>query len=1114
MLTLKSPVQLNSIQSFTIQSDQLAEKLKGNYQMMSISVSPQDLLHITTLPPEVCMNMESENIFVTENQIQQNYEQKYEIMNQLLNRILLYQTPQFTYQDEVFVTTVLQKMGITNVAEFMEQVKQNQIQNKQTVHLLRQYYENKDIIQKITQTFTEEERTKELLVSQEIADLTDENYFSNEIYYRLQTAENSNTIYDYRMQLHREESFQRDDLSVIWQSWQADQIQLSQLKQLLFAEWKEPVIWRENRYEQKVITPEQVTEKNVLTQLAAGMLIALAQELSFYQVQKEEYKKYHWQDFSRALYNSTQDVIERFEEYHSDTAVREEQIYDVFVSMNDLRQHEIVLLESISNEIEEGDQEMVYQQFQKECCLTLLQNQNLQQQFSENKRILASTPDLYSIQTGNYDDADIRSKELIKRGQLLIQLRNELKSELSQTLNQYQEQIDSWNVMEEYLDNTWEQELQWISINREQYFTEREDFLAYITNVIEKADHLKKKLMKLDRIESRKKEIKGIVHLGQLVKEQLQNVLMIKRPSVHMTREEYHGYIRQLETETDLVKEKMVFLQQYLEKESQAESDSTEAEWRNIADTTVKELQAVTQVQRDDGKQESCILILHPQYFVTEESYKLYVSQVRQELGRLQTNIVRQLQTKEEKIAPQREMIAEVVEKVNNEYLYVKLNKIENVKDENIVSNYFQQIDEQIQNLIRYFEEYPVIHQVIKNQGMLSADRRVNQNVAVQTARGDVKVSDIVVGENDQQIFLEMAKQQEIKPVKMAFAPSHFETEEEYFDYIREMNEKNVRIHEKILAEWENITEQKQQINLDRKTSRELALRALSDPQAALQEVYEKGEGIADPNKAEIEKLLQYTDEETRQFYLNIINETKHQKIHEQVWNDSSDTVDFVQKITENIETESELAEQNYRILQNMQSEEISELEKSYEKTLMLYHQQSDFSKEYEELLQKSERESFYRNVPQMIDEQQVLKEQREQKRKDSIRKITENIETESELVEQNYRILQNMQSEEISKLNMVHHQTLQMDELVMDEVRSSLQNELRQTRNQIEHVHTEQIIEKKVIESKQDILNTTQQNISQMIQQNLGTQVQSISDQVYRNIEHRLNSERKRRGY
>ena len=197
-----------------------------------------------------------------------------------------------------------------------------------------------------------------------------------------------------------------------------------------------------------------------------------------------------------------------------------------------------------------------------------------------------------------------------------------------------------------------------------------------------------------------------------------------------------------------------------------------------------------------------------------------------------------------------------------------------------------------------------------------------------------------------------------------------------------------------------------------------------------------------------------------------------------------------------------------------MQSEEISELEKSYEKTLMLYHQQSDFSKEYEELLQKSERESFYRNVPQMIDEQQVLKEQREQKRKDSIRKITENIETESELVEQNYRILQNMQSEEISKLNMVHHQTLQMDELVMDEVRSSLQNELRQTRNQIEHVHTEQIIEKKVIESKQDILNTTQQNISQLIQHNLGTQVQSISDQVYRNIEHRLNSERKRRGY
>ena len=111
MLTLKEPLQLNTVKPINVHSDILGEKIAANYQLMTVSVSAQDLLHMTTLQPEVFVGLQNENQFITQNQNTQKNEIKIEVINQLLNRLMLYQTPMFTYQDEVYVSAVLQKMG-------------------------------------------------------------------------------------------------------------------------------------------------------------------------------------------------------------------------------------------------------------------------------------------------------------------------------------------------------------------------------------------------------------------------------------------------------------------------------------------------------------------------------------------------------------------------------------------------------------------------------------------------------------------------------------------------------------------------------------------------------------------------------------------------------------------------------------------------------------------------------------------------------------------------------------------------------------------------------------------------------------------------------------------
>ena len=45
MLTLKEPLQLNTVKPINVHSDILGEKIAANYQLMTVSVSAQDLLH-------------------------------------------------------------------------------------------------------------------------------------------------------------------------------------------------------------------------------------------------------------------------------------------------------------------------------------------------------------------------------------------------------------------------------------------------------------------------------------------------------------------------------------------------------------------------------------------------------------------------------------------------------------------------------------------------------------------------------------------------------------------------------------------------------------------------------------------------------------------------------------------------------------------------------------------------------------------------------------------------------------------------------------------------------------------------------------------------------------
>ena len=67
MLTLKSPIQLNTTRGFTSTSDAFCQRLMGNYNLLGASYSPKDLLFLLSAPPNLPQEQGSMTTIAVEN---------------------------------------------------------------------------------------------------------------------------------------------------------------------------------------------------------------------------------------------------------------------------------------------------------------------------------------------------------------------------------------------------------------------------------------------------------------------------------------------------------------------------------------------------------------------------------------------------------------------------------------------------------------------------------------------------------------------------------------------------------------------------------------------------------------------------------------------------------------------------------------------------------------------------------------------------------------------------------------------------------------------------------------------------------------------------------------
>ena len=119
MITTTSPIELKTA-GFTIKNSGFDERIRGNYMLMGARFADQTFTHMVNTPPQILVAEGSENVSNVLNSSYLFSEVSQTIINNAVNRILISADMALNYQDKVFISSVLNKLGIRDERRFMD----------------------------------------------------------------------------------------------------------------------------------------------------------------------------------------------------------------------------------------------------------------------------------------------------------------------------------------------------------------------------------------------------------------------------------------------------------------------------------------------------------------------------------------------------------------------------------------------------------------------------------------------------------------------------------------------------------------------------------------------------------------------------------------------------------------------------------------------------------------------------------------------------------------------------------------------------------------------------------------------------------------------------------
>ncbi|MCI8796970.1 MAG: hypothetical protein HFG89_08980 [Dorea sp.] len=373
MLILKEPLELKSLSPIIGQSDGFFDRMNANYQVLWAKYKQEELFHMMSLPPEIYINEGESATFITQNESHATQEMRLEMVYNLLNRLMMAGAPQFTYQDGVYVQTMLHKLGVKNVSEFMRQLYEMQEDTQNVKQLSELYERNLTVLkravrnvkeqservihkpQKILETRKEKELRNIQEPPEEIQESLEERdrertlgRLHQEIFRRLRSSDVYHTVTAFQKDaVYHYRQIKSQEAGMAEQTRTLSMLRLHELESRVLEENYPLISHRVNLYEEGM--EENYQEETVQNELAGAVLLNLSD--NFYRLRMNESRENRvlWYQFKGDLRQILEDTLNRFQNSHLQRiSGRDYEFYRSYQeSVNAFRRQEISRLKEV-----------------------------------------------------------------------------------------------------------------------------------------------------------------------------------------------------------------------------------------------------------------------------------------------------------------------------------------------------------------------------------------------------------------------------------------------------------------------------------------------------------------------------------------------------------------------------------------------------------------------------------------------------------------------------------------------------------------------------------------------------------------------------------------------
>ena len=374
MLTIHTPIELTVNPSILQLNDNFTQRLTGNYKMIGNGLEPGDMLHFMSEPPEVYLAEGGMTALIDNKTIYENQNLKMDVINNVLNRILVSDTYDMTYQDQVFIESVLKKIGVTDVKEFIHQIQNIRQEMKNVNRLTDLYWSESETLSQLLE-YRQEQAKRTIKPGEEGAEdgETAQLWLHQSIMNRLQTGAVYQELRNYlSATVNHHNTIGGSEMQISEQTVTAQNILLNKLKNYTTME-EQPLVYHYiNTYEMGDETQVNERHTQTVSQMVQAVLLNALHQMYAIRTQELLTQDNVWYELAGTLYQAAENTYQRFEAYHGRSYISKRDADTYSRTVQQYQRNEIQAIEQfftenradIVNRIGDRlpDAEMVYQE--------------------------------------------------------------------------------------------------------------------------------------------------------------------------------------------------------------------------------------------------------------------------------------------------------------------------------------------------------------------------------------------------------------------------------------------------------------------------------------------------------------------------------------------------------------------------------------------------------------------------------------------------------------------------------------------------------------------------------------------------------------------------------